>query len=614
MTATAFRWRLRKAVGSPPASWAEKLGVPPKILEVLSRRGLTRLEDMDEFLSPLVTHLQSPEKWPGMEDATEALIVAVTGAKDSNAPLGTVLVWGDYDVDGITGATLITQVLRHHGVPVVPHLPERCDGYGVNITSLERLATEHNPVALLTVDCGISDVEAVARARELGLTVIISDHHLPPETLPNAHALCNPRLDESCPCPHLAGVGVAFFLMALVNRRLAAVLGTPPMDMREVLDLVGLGTLADMVGLTGQNRILAKNGLLKIAEALRPGLAELKEASGFSPKAVLSAGQVGFQLAPRINAAGRVGSAMDALHLLISGEGDPALALAARLNELNIDRRAEEERICLEAMAQAEALLTQNPALAGLIVYGPDWHQGVIGIVASRLVEQWYRPVLVLCNDPSRPQSSDEPLVLKGSGRSVREFDLYAGLTTCSDLLENFGGHKQAAGLRVQQSHLAALREAFHNAVCEAIGPERLRPSLRVDGELDFIQASDFAFLKSLELLQPFGMGNPEPVFVSGPVRVQKARIFGHKKEHLALHIQEPASGITLQAKVWRQAEALSALSPGQELRLAFTPSINTYNGMASVELVVRDWTSTLTGPAWEPDDPSDETTTESFS
>lgn len=600
MTANGFRWRLRTAAGSPPLSWAEKLGVPPKILEVLSRRGLTRLEDMDMFLSPLVAHLQGPENWPGTEDAAAALVEAVTAP--GSGPK-TVLVWGDYDVDGITGAALITQVLRHHGISVVPHLPERCDGYGLNINALERLCTEHTPAVLLTVDCGISDVEAVARARELGLITIVSDHHLPPETLPNAHALCNPKLDPNCPCAHLAGVGVAFFLMVIVNRQLAAHTGIAPMDMRTVLDLVALGTLADMVSLTGQNRILAKNGLLKIAEALRPGLARLKEASSFSRKAALSAGQVGFQLAPRINAAGRVGSAMDALRLLMSPENDPALALADRLNELNIDRRAEEERICQEAMAQAESLMASNPALAGIVVYGADWHQGVIGIVASRLVEQWYRPVLVLCDDPSRRAAGeDTPLILKGSGRSVNEFDLHAGLGACATLLDSFGGHRQAAGLRVRHDNLSALRQAFHDTVLASVGKETPRPTLRVDGELNFLQASDFSFLKSLELLQPFGMGNPEPVFVSGEVRVQKARVFGHKKEHLALHVQEPKSGITLQAKAWRQASAVAALSAGKSLRLAFTPGINTYNGVASVELVVRDWTEDLTGPIWEPD------------
>lgn len=592
MTTRGFEWRLRKKAGTPPVQWAERLGVPPKILEVLSRRGLTRLEDMDEFLSPLVAYLQAPEKWPGMKEAAEVLVDAILAptAQPPHRP-GLVLVWGDYDVDGITGATLCTQVLQAHGVPVVTHLPERNEGYGLNIHTLERLCGEHSPVALLTVDCGISDNAAVARARELGLTVVISDHHLPPELLPDAHALCNPRLAEASPCAHLAGVGVAFFLLALVNRKLAERLGTSPVDLRSTLDLVALGTLADMVSLTGQNRILAKNGLLKIAEALRPGLAELKEASGFTRKAALSAGQVGFQLAPRINAAGRVGSAMEALRLLMADETTPTLKLAERLNTLNQNRRAEEERICQEAMAQAESLITARPDLAALVVYGADWHQGVIGIVASRLVEQWYRPVLVLCDNAGQ-SDPDGPPQLKGSGRSIREFDLHAGLASCADILESFGGHKQAAGLRLRLDNLENLRRRFHEVALAAVGSHSLRPTLHVDGELGFPLASDFTFLKALDLLQPFGIGNPEPVFVSPLVRVQRARTFGHKKEHLALHVQEPESGITLQAKAWRRADAIRDLQPGASVRLAFTPGINTYNGVASVELVVRDWTT----------------------
>lgn len=569
-----MKWFFRKASLPAPEQaeiWSEQLGVPRLVVDLLHQRGLHSVSAMDTFLSPLLRHLVPPHEWPGFSQAARVLEQAVRSGKQ-------VAVWGDYDVDGVTASALALQVLGFHGIPVRAHLPDRRkEGYGLNIAHVERLAREGAGV-LLTVDCGISDVEAVARAKELGLTVIVSDHHLPPPRLPEAHALCNPRLaaEADCPCPHLAGVGVAFFLMAALNASLGAS-GGARMDMREVLDLVALGTLADMVRLTGQNRILVKNGLLKIAEGKRPGLAELKSVSGFAPRATLGAGQVVFGLAPRINAAGRLGSPEKALDLLRAADSAQAMPLARTLDILNTERRAEEDRISQAALEQARG----HADKAGLVLYGEDWHQGVIGIVASRVVEEFYRPVLILCADRDS---------LKGSGRSIPEFDLHAGLSRCSDLLLGFGGHKQAAGLRLEAARLPALRERFDHVVRETLGPQALSPSLQLDGELNFAQASDFALLKSLELLQPFGIGNPEPVFASLPLVVRKRRVFGPARDHVALDVQEEASGITLQAKAWRQADQIPDSIRGKRIRLAYIPGINAYNGIDTVELRIKDW------------------------
>ncbi len=566
------------------ARLAERLGVPAAVVELLERRGVSTPDDMNVFLSPLLRQLAPPEHWPGLLEAVDVLAKAILQGRE-------VLVWGDYDVDGVTGSTLCMEVLRHHGVAAQVHLPDRqTEGYGLNTETLERLhaaCTNKVGQVLLTVDCGISDVEPVARARALGYVVVVSDHHLPPEILPDAHAICNPRLHENSPCPYLAGVGVAFFVMAALNRRLAEAWGTAPLDMRRVLDLVALGTLADMVSLTGQNRILAKNGLLCLSEAVRPGLAELKNVSGYSRMAALGAGQVVFSLAPRINAAGRVGSAMDAFRLLSGQAGDVCASLAQRLDKLNAERRAEEEQIVTEAKAQADELLERRPDLTALVLYRPDWHPGIIGIVASRLVEAFYRPVLVLCRIGTDEQGVD---ILKGSGRSIQEFDLHAGLSACSELFLGFGGHRQAAGLSMKGDRLEALRQRFHEVVCATVGAEPVRPSLVVDGELPFALAADFSFLKAVELLQPFGVGNPEPVFVSTPLIVRSIRSFGPKREHLTLRVEEAESGISLQAKLWRKAASFPDMHTGQQVRLAFSPCINTYNGVASVELTVRDW------------------------
>ncbi len=571
------RWLQREAVSSELQTGllAEQLGIPERIVELLACRGLSTLQEMNTFLSPLLRHLVPPTALPGLEEAVDVLVISIAEGRK-------VLVWGDYDVDGVTASAVCMQVLEHHGVSACVHLPNRQEeGYGLNIPQLERHAAEGCGV-LLTVDCGISDTKAVARARELGMKVVVSDHHLPPAVLPDAEALCNPRLvpEGVCPCPHLAGVGVAFYLMAALNQRLSAERGEPPLDMRAVLDLVALGTLADMVDLGGQNRILAKNGLLKIAEARRPGLAELKAVSGYGRTIELGAGQVVFNLAPRINAAGRVGSARDAFQLLHGQDVEELQVLASKLDALNTQRRLEEEHIFTEAFAQAQALLEEKPWLTALVLCGHHWHQGVIGIVASRIVEALYRPTLVLCGDGG---------CLKGSGRSVHELDLHEALSRCADVLLGFGGHRQAAGLRLEPSQLEVLRERFHLVTEELVGSVPLTPRLLLDGELSLELASDFTFLKSLELLQPFGMGNPEPVFSSQPLVVRSQRVFGQKREHVTLRVQEPTSGISLQAKVWRQAKNMSPLE-NKCLRLAFTPCINVFNGVASVELNVKDW------------------------
>lgn len=562
-------WTFRKRRdGAPePAGLADTLGISPRLASLLWRRNLNGTDDMGLFLSPLLRHLARPEAWPGVSAAADLLMEGLQAGKR-------LTVWGDYDVDGVTGTALVIQVLRHHGFTVEWHLPDRqAEGYGLNTDHVEQLAAAGVDM-LLTVDCGISDTAAVARARELGMRVVISDHHLPPEKLPDADVLCNPRLGDS-PCASLAGVGVAFFLMAEINARLAAQ-GRPRFDMRTTLDLVALGTLADMAALEGQNRILVKNGLLKLAEARRPGVAELKVVSGFQPLAFLGAGQVVFSLAPRINAAGRMADAALALELLCCDEHDRAADLARQLDAHNAERRHEEERIVEEARVQAEACLS-DPAL---VLAGADWNQGVIGIVASRMVELYNKPALVLCADGD---------TLKGSGRSVGPFDLHRGLSRCADVLVSYGGHRMAAGVRVEPGRLDEFRGRFLAEVRAELGDKPVPPTLTLDGELDFAAASDFTFLKELEILQPFGVGNPEPVFASPPLTVRRRRLFGPQRNHVNLELQDESCGVILHAKAWRQADALPTSLEGKRLRLAYSPSIDMYNGVASVDVKIRD-------------------------
>ncbi len=576
-----MHWKLRPSQLPPPepgiiSRYAGRLQVSERIVRLLWRRGLDDIDNMSRFLDSGLRHLAPPDCWPGIRHGAEVLAQGL----EQKLPMA---VWGDYDVDGVTSTALVTDFLRQRGHTVRPYLPHRTEeGYGLNVQGVEELAAEGIRL-LLTVDCGISDHESVARARELGMTVVVSDHHLPGETLPPAHALSNPRVQgccsaspTGCELADLAGVGVAFFLMAALNTMLP---GTP-IDVRPLLDLVALGTVADVVPLQGQNRILVKNGLHFLNEADRPGIAALKTVSGLNPKAGLGAGQVAFSLAPRINAAGRLDSATLALDMLLSETVEQATPLAAKLDAFNQERRQEEDSILEQAMEQA---LTMDHLL-GLVLYAPHWHPGVIGIVASRIVERHYKPTILLCQDNGNG-------LLKGSGRSISEFDLHGGLARCQDLLHHFGGHRQAAGMALPPENLDAFRQRFHEVIEQDLGPTPLTQSQLVDAELGFGEI-DFTLLKELELLQPFGMGNPEPVFISPPVKVNRHRVFGAKGgqpgKHVALQLYDTLAGVSLGAKAWRMAEFLGSDLLGKNVRVAFTPKIDRYNGLANIDLNIR--------------------------
>lgn len=550
---------------------AASLCISETIAGLLWRRGLDSAQAMDVFLSPGLRHLMRPDAIAGMAEAAPLLAQALADGRS-------VAVWGDYDVDGITGTALLVDFLRGRGVNPRWHLPERTsEGYGLNFTGIETLARDGVDV-LVTVDCGISDLEAVARARELGLTVIVTDHHLPGPELPPAQVVVNPKLAPGGPGTDLAGVGVAFFLAAALNRLLPG----EPTDIRRLLDLVALGTLADVVPLRGQNRILAKNGLLLLAEASRPGIYALKEVCGHNPTASLTASQVTFGLAPRINAAGRMGRPDAALALLLAPDLDTARPLAAILDAENTRRRAEEDTILAEAMDQAKA----QPDRFGLTLYGPHWHQGVIGIVASRVAEARYRPTLILTEDTSRG-------LLKGSGRSIPECDLHALLTEIQDVLAGFGGHRQAAGLSILPENLPLLVERFEAAARSALGPVAPQPSLKVDGELSF-GAVGATLVRELSLLEPFGCGNPEPVFASPPVTVVSRREFGDN--HVVLSVRDVEAGVTLRAKAWRMADAIGPEWTGTLARIAYSPKITYFSGVPEIELRLRDCCQGQTG------------------
>lgn len=549
--------------GADTARLADSLCISPAVADLLYRRGLTSAEAMDAYLSPGLRRLMPPSAIPGLDEAAALLARSLDAGK-------TVAVWGDYDVDGVTGTALLVEFLRGRGQAPLWRLPVRAEeGYGLNIAGIEELAAAGAKL-LVTVDCGIGGLAEVARARELGLDVIVTDHHLPGPELPPANVVVDPKLAEG-PGWDLAGVGVAFFLAAAVNRLLPG----EAFDVRRLLDLVALGTLADVVPLGGQNRILAKNGMLLLAEAPRPGVHALKEVCNHNPKAALTASQITFGLAPRINAAGRMGRPDDALEMLLAPDLDTARPLAAALDAENTRRRAEEDAILAEALTQAAAC----PDRFGLTLYAPHWHQGVIGIVASRVAERRNRPTLILTEDAAKG-------LLKGSGRSIAGCDLHGLLTDIAEVLNTFGGHKQAAGLSILPDNLSRLTQAFDAAAARALGPVVPPPTLALDGELSF-GAVTATLVRELGLLEPFGCGNPEPLFASPPVSVLSRRVFG--ENHLAVSLRDAAAGVTLRGKAWRLADALGPQSSGATVRVAYTPKMSYFSGVPEIELRLRD-------------------------
>lgn len=544
---------------------AMSLGVTPRLVRLMLHRKITSPDDMQAYLSPSLKKLAPLETRYGVIAAAELIAAAVAEGKR-------VAVWGDYDVDGVSSTALLKEFFAAKDIEILHKLPHReHDGYGVNVRGVEELA-EAGAGVLITVDCGITDVGAVRRAKELGMTVVVTDHHLPGEEMPSADAVCNPRL---CDLPEdvPAGVGVVFMLAAALNAELPG----ERVDIRQYLDFVALGMVADIVKLTGQNRILVKNGLLLIKDTKRPGIAALKEVAGYKRTAPLGAGQVGFGLAPRINAAGRLDVADTALELLTTGDGEKARLLAGKLDALNSRRRKLEDDIFAEASEQA----AEQAERQGLVLFAPHWHGGVIGIVASRIVEKFYKPTLVL---------TEENGALKGSGRSISLFNIFEGISACAEHLTRFGGHRMAAGLGLAPDKLDAFREDFDKAVRAQLGDDPICPSLDVDEELPFHEVTH-TLLKELDLMQPFGPGNPEPVFTSVPVRVKDHSIFG--KKHVRLKLTDETNGtpgITFSAKAWRMAESMPQDLKGSLIRIAFTPKLDCWDGIPSIDLRVRDW------------------------
>ncbi len=566
-------WYMRQGTApAPGAELGESLAISPFLQNVLWRRNIATEDDINSYLNARLSTLVNPESWPQIPEAADFLVKALQEGKK-------LVVWGDYDVDGTTSTALVLDVLQYHGISASWHIPDRhTEGYGMNVPMIEKLH-EHGFQILLTVDSGISDIKAIARARELGMDVVVSDHHLPPDKLPDASIFFNPRMHpDEAPCPYLAGVGVAFFLMAAVNRRLARITGRS-YRMDNVLDLVALGTLADVMRLTGQNRILVRAGLQKLIHPQRPGITALKIVSGLHANSAVTASHVSFKLAPRINAAGRMHHARIAVQLLRSRNFEESRELADRLDVLNKDRRDTEHIILDEAREQAARHLAQNPD-CGLVLYGKQWHPGIIGIVATRIIEEFHVPCIIVCDDKD---------TLKGSGRSIPGFDLYECLGESTAHLITFGGHRQAAGVRIMPGYLDLFRKDFQ----EASRKRLLSPGEQifwVDGVLGLKDAANPVHLRELAMMEPFGPGNSEPLFLSNPVQVLDRNLFGFNNKKVELSLKDTVDGQVLTAKGWNMAASLSPELVGQTIRILFTLRTEARYGLSGPELTIKDW------------------------
>jgi single-stranded-DNA-specific exonuclease len=481
-------------------------------------------------------------------------------------------IYGDYDVDGVSGSALLLRFLRAVGARPEPlvHIPHRLrEGYGLSAPGVERLAAGGAKV-MITVDCGAVSHAEIALANARGMDVIVCDHHQVAASRPPALAVLNPiEPDGGFPFAGLCGTGVAFYLALGVRMRLRE-RGLPVPDLRRELDLVALGTLADLVPVLEENRVLVKYGLRELAQSVRPGVTALKRVSGVSR---LSSGAVGFRLAPRLNAGGRLDDALRSVELLTTDDPLQAERLAIGLDEENKARQAIEREMLDEAISLVEAQGGVGDR-HGLVLASPVFHPGVVGIVASRLVERYYRPTVLI--------AAEEGGFGRGSARSIAGVDLHAGLASCRDLLERFGGHRMAAGLTIRLDRVPELAARFDAAMAAVTVPDDYVPRLRVDAELP-LRAIDGGCHADLDRMEPFGTGNPEPLFLARDVRVRDRRIVG--EHHLKLVLEQ--EGRSLPAIGFGMADL--SVAAGDRLDVVFGVLTNEWNGNLSTELRLRD-------------------------
>ena len=544
---------------------AVSLNVPLIVAKILLNRGVSTLDESKTFLRPSLDDLHDPFVMKDMDRAVDRIFRAIEQGEK-------IMVYGDYDVDGVTGVSLLILFLKTYGVETSFYIPDRLgEGYGLSKVGIHQ-AQQQGVDLIISVDCGIKALEEVAMAKDAGIDMIVTDHHEPGTKLPDAVAVLDPkRTDCEYPFKELAGVGVVYKLLQGVSSRV----GRDMADLQEYLDLVALGSTADIVPLQGENRILVKHGLQRITSSNNLGIRALVEMVGLSGKE-LGTGQVVFILAPRLNAGGRMGDARRGVELLTTEDESEAMRLAQVLEEENRKRREIDDRTFEEALTMIDQEVDVDRTLT-FVLASSEWHPGVIGIVASRIIEKYYRPTILISFDGH---------IGKGSARSIQGFDLYSALKECKDLLIGFGGHKYAAGLKIERDKLEHFRRRFDEVTRQMLTPDQLVPILRIDGEVQLSEIDDRLY-RLLNLFAPFGPQNMKPVLVCRGVEVVGTpRVVGHN--HLKFKVRQ--EGRIFEAIGFGMGELIYRIAPCEpNLDMAYVLEKNEWEGSSRFQLRIRD-------------------------
>lgn len=543
---------------------SQAININAYLAAILIQRGVADFETAKNYFRPSLNELHNPFLMKGMERAVARLKKAIDSQEK-------ILIYGDYDVDGTTSVALVFSYLRKFYLKCEIYIPDRyAEGYGISLMGIE-YAEQHDFTLIIALDCGIKSTELVDIATLKGIDFIICDHHLPDESIPNAVAVLDPK-QENCEYPYheLSGCGLGFkFMQGFAQKH------RHEHEVFEYLDLVAVSIASDIVPITGENRILTYFGLLRLNENPRPGLKALKDIAGI--KSDLDVSGIVFTLGPRINAAGRVAHARGAVELLVSETEEEANQLAEKLNLKNEIRKQFDSDITGEALAMIESNEILRSAKS-TVLFKNTWHKGVIGIVAARCVEKYYRPTVILTESNNK---------ITGSARSVSGFDLYSAILECSDLLEKFGGHKYAAGLTLDMNNLELFQQKFEKVVSSTITDAMLTPVVEIDIPVQFDSITP-KFLKILRQMAPFGPENPRPIFEASGVYVFNS-LSSFKDKHLRFLAKQNRNENIFQVVGFDMAEHYEKLARGDDFRIAFTIEENTFNGSTSIQLRLKD-------------------------
>lgn len=571
------QWKLPDADRKAQRLLEAELGVNSIISQILVNRHILTPDDANKFLNPSLKDLHNPFLMKDIAKGVDRVIQAISSGER-------IAVYGDYDADGITSVAVLVKFLSQIHGNVSYYIPDRIkEGYGLNKNALDKLKYD-GVTLIITVDCGITDCDEVEYSRTLGMDTIVLDHHEVPEVLPNAVAAINPhRNDCLFPFKHLAGVGIVFnFLIALRGRLRQTGFweGKPYPNLKEYLDLVALGTIGDISPLIDENRIFAKIGLDIITEGKRIGIEALRKKSGLDYNNVNST-DASFKLIPRINAAGRIGSPDNAVKMLLTDDMNEASNVALLLDGYNRERQDIERSILNEILERIDAKYDRHD-IKSIVLASSEWHPGVIGIVASKLVDRYYRPAILICLKDGMG---------KGSGRSIAEFNLYQGLKDrCSDLLVSYGGHRYAAGISIEEENIEQLSEALDNAVVTELDVEALSPKTMIDAECHLSEI-DYNLISDIEKMAPFGNMNPEPILYVKNIMPTFPTTVGNN--HLRMRLNE--NDINHDC-IWFSKGHLLNLISESRIDAAFTPHINNWNGRSTIQLKLKD--VSMTGKA----------------